>query len=66
MEITVNGKLLRVVEKCTISQLLVDLDLPNTRIAVEVNRTVIARSTHDTFVLSAHDRVEIIHAVGGG
>lgn len=66
MDIIVNGKPHKTNEKCTISQLLADLGMHTTHIAVEVNMTVVSRSQHSQFVLSQHDRVEIIQAVGGG
>ena len=66
MDIIVNGKPHKMNEKCTISQLLADLGMHTTHIAVEVNMTVVSRSQHSQFVLSQHDRVEIIQAVGGG
>jgi sulfur carrier protein len=36
------------------------------RIAVEVNGELVPRSTHARHVLVDGDRVEIVHAIGGG
>ena len=36
------------------------------RVAVEVNREIVARSRHDTHALCEGDQVEIIQAIGGG
>lgn len=66
MDIIVNGKPHQADENCTVSQLLASLNMNTSRIAVEVNMTVVSRSQYDQFALSQHDRVEIIQAVGGG
>jgi len=36
------------------------------RVAVEVNREIVARSRHASHALSDGDEVEIIQAIGGG
>lgn len=66
MEIQVNGETRRVPEGASISLLLDDLSLTGRRIAVEVNQDIVPRSRHDEHRLNDGDRVEIIHAIGGG
>lgn len=66
MEIQVNGETRQVPEGASISVLLDDLSLTGRRIAVEVNQDIVPRSRHDEHRLSDGDRVEIIHAIGGG
>ena len=36
------------------------------RVAVEVNREIVARSRHATHALAEGDQVELIQAIGGG
>jgi sulfur carrier protein len=36
------------------------------RVAVEVNREIVARSRHASHALAEGDQVEIIQAIGGG
>ncbi|MEP2249791.1 sulfur carrier protein ThiS, partial [Marinobacter sp.] len=36
------------------------------RFAVEVNEDIVPRSQHATFSLIYGDRVEVVHAIGGG
>ena len=36
------------------------------RVAVEVGREIVPRSAHATRVLAEGDRVEVVHALGGG
>lgn len=49
----------------TVAELLVRLEIRG-RIAVEVNGELVPRSTHARHVLADGDRVEIVHAIGGG
>ena len=46
--------------------LIDQLDLTGKRLAVEVNEEVVPRSEHGEFRLRDGDRVEIVHAIGGG
>lgn len=66
MEITVNGTARRLPEPVTLAQLLDQLGLTGKRLAVEVNRDIVPRGEHATHALRDGDRVEIIHAIGGG
>jgi len=36
------------------------------RVAIEINREIVPRSAHAQRVLREGDRVEIVHALGGG
>ena len=66
MQITVNGESRQVPEGATASQLVELLGLAGRRLAMEVNGEILPRSRHATHALSPGDRVEIVHAVGGG
>ena len=66
MNIYVNGASTEVEDSIGMSALVLHLDLAGRRIAVEVNGELIPRSRFDTHILQPGDRVEIIHAVGGG
>lgn len=66
MEITVNGEKQTVPEGYTASQLVESLQLTGRRIAMEVNREIVPRSTYDNHTFNAGDSIEIVHAVGGG
>ena len=50
----------------TVAALLGQLGLADRKVAVEVNQEVVPRSRHGEHQLGAGDRVEIIHAIGGG
>ncbi|MDH5516200.1 MAG: sulfur carrier protein ThiS [Gammaproteobacteria bacterium] len=66
MNIVLNGKQQSVADQCTISDLISQLGLADKRLAVEVNLDIIPRSEHPQHQLSADDKVEIVHAIGGG
>lgn len=66
MQIILNGEPSEVPEAITLGQLVERLELTGKRLAIEVNSTLAPRSTHAQHLLHPDDRVEIIHAVGGG
>ena len=66
MEIYINGKPRELDGALTIAELVQELGVAGRRIAVEVNQRIIPRSSHASRQLEAGDRVEIVHAIGGG
>jgi sulfur carrier protein len=66
MQISLNGQARNAPDGFTVAALLSELDLHGKRLAVEVNEDVIPRSEHPAHVLCDGDRVEIVHAIGGG
>ena len=65
MNIYLNGER-REVRGTSIAELITELDLPVSRIAIELNREVVRRSDWSSAVLKDEDRIEIVHFVGGG
>ncbi|MCG8465026.1 MAG: sulfur carrier protein ThiS [Xanthomonadales bacterium] len=61
-----NGSSHDLPEGTTVQSLLQQLDLGQRRVAVEVNEEIIPRSQHPSTTLNSQDRVEIVHAIGGG
>ena len=66
VEIFVNGEARQVPEGITVTQLLENMALMDRRLAVEVNMEIVPRSSHGIHGLRSGDRVEIVHAIGGG
>ncbi len=66
MIVQVNGKDLEIDSQSTVTTLITQLGYQDQRIALEVNESIIPKSKHEKFALSAGDQVEIIKAVGGG
>jgi len=66
MQIIVNGEQRDVLEGLTAAQLVEDMDITGKRIAMEVNLEIVPRSVYAEHIFKAGDKVEIVHAVGGG
>ena len=66
MQVYVNGESKEVSDSLSLSELITQLDLPATRIAVELNREVVRRNDWSGTMLNEDDRIEIVHFVGGG
>jgi sulfur carrier protein len=66
MDILLNGERRELAGDCTLAQLLDDAGYAGRRVAVEVNREIVPRSRHAGHRLADGDRVEIVHAIGGG
>lgn len=66
MNLQLNGEPCQAPVGTSIAQLLLDTGLGARRVAVEVNGEIVPRSAHGTHLLHEGDRVEIVHALGGG
>jgi len=66
MQILVNGKPIEVPETLTARDLIRRLELVDKRIALEVNGEIVPRSTHVGYRFKMGDKVEVVHAIGGG
>lgn len=66
MHLTINGEPQGVSDGLTVADLIKHLGLNQQRLAVEVNREVIARERYTALTLTDGDQVEIVHFVGGG
>lgn len=66
MQIHVNGEPREVAGNTSLAELVSILNLPDERIAVELNHVVVRRSDWPDTLLQEGDRLEIVHFVGGG
>jgi sulfur carrier protein len=66
MDILLNGQTRALPGGSTIAALLEAEGLAGRRVAVEVNGDIVPRGMHITRVLVEGDRVEVVHALGGG
>ena len=66
MQILLNGEPHQLEQPLTLSALIDQLGLTGKRLAVELNLEIVPRSQHADTRLSEGDRVEIVHAIGGG
>ncbi|WP_243633798.1 MULTISPECIES: sulfur carrier protein ThiS [Motiliproteus] len=66
IEVEVNGETQQLPSGATLEQLLERMALTEQRLAIELNLQVIPRSRFGQVELQSRDRVEIVHAIGGG
>jgi thiamine biosynthesis protein ThiS len=66
MQVRVNDQDLDLPEATTVTDLLGRLQLPGTRVAVEINGQIVRRVDHPSTPLRQGDRVEVVTLVGGG
>ena len=66
MQILVNGAPQELAEGSTVLELLQQLELTSKRLAVDVNAEIVSRGRHAETRLQPGDKVEIVHAIGGG
>lgn len=66
MDVVVNGRTVALDDGSSVRDLLVALGRGEGRVAVEVNREIVPRSRHADHALKPGDRIELVHAMGGG
>jgi thiamine biosynthesis protein ThiS len=66
LSVRVNGEQRRVPGGLSVAGMLAELGLNPTRVAVERNRAIVARSTLGEVRVEDGDSFEIVHFVGGG
>jgi thiamine biosynthesis protein ThiS len=66
LRIKINGEFREVADRLSIDELITDLKLAGSRLAIELNHAVIRRAEWPNRILQEDDRVEIVHFVGGG
>jgi sulfur carrier protein len=66
MDIILNGDNREIPEQTSAAALLQTLGLSGRRLALEINREIVPRSRFDHHMIQPGDRIEIVHAIGGG
>jgi len=66
MQIVLNGEDTELEEGANLAQLLEQRGFSGRRLAVEVNGEIVPRSEYEHHRLEPADRVEVVHAIGGG
>jgi len=66
LHIQVNGEGREVEEHTSLQDLTRTLELKAERLAIELNGEVVRRADWQHRLLNEHDKVEIVHFVGGG
>lgn len=65
MEIRVNGENRRF-DDCTLSEVIASMGLDPSRVAAELNGSIVPRADFKNTALKDGDSLEIVHFVGGG
>ena len=66
MNILLNNKPEKIFDGSTVKKLLENKNIKNKYYAVEINRKIIPKSDHETYIIKEGDKIEIITAIGGG
>ena len=66
MQIRINGEDKQIADGLTVAQLLDELSLEPTRVAVERNKELVRRTTFAEAAAADGDELEIVTLVGGG
>ena len=66
MHVQINGESREVPAGTTVADLVANLAASGQRFAVEINEELVPRSGHASRALAEGDRIEVVHAIGGG
>jgi len=66
IKIFLNGSEYEYPSDTTLTSLLNQAGYGHRKVAVEINREIVPRSQHETRLIQPGDRIEIVHAIGGG
>jgi thiamine biosynthesis protein ThiS len=66
LNLIVNGEPRAFEARMTVAALISALELDLRKVAVELNREIVPRSTYAQVALSTGDILEIVHFIGGG
>ena len=66
IKIKINGKINTIFDKLTLYELVNDLKIPITKVAIELNKEIINKKKIKKIKLENNDVIEIVHFIGGG
>ena len=66
IKIKINGKIKTITDKLTLYELINDLKIPITKVAIELNKEIINKKEIKKIKLENNDIIEIVHFIGGG
>ena len=65
-KIQLNGNPYEINTKTNLNQLLNNLKIQKTKVAIELNGVIIEKNKYPQVILNKGDKVEIVHFIGGG
>ena len=66
IKIKINGKFSTINENLSLSIFLKELKIPLKKVAIELNQEIIDKNNLKMIKLKKHDKIEIVHFIGGG
>ena len=66
MIVYINGETREYADKSSVADVIRDMGLTGKKIAIELNKEILPFQQYDSQMLQAEDRLEIVHAIGGG
>jgi len=65
-KIQLNGDSFEINSGTNLNELLNKLKIKKNKVAIEVNGEIIEKNKYFNLILDEHDKVEIVHFIGGG
>ena len=65
-KIQLNGRSYEINTETNLNQLLNKLKIQKTKVAIEVNGSIVEKNKYLKVILNKGDKVEIVHFIGGG
>ena len=65
-KIQLNGSPYEINTETNLNQLLNKLKIKKTKVAIEVNGSIVDKNKYPKVILNKGDKVEIVHFIGGG
>ena len=65
-KIQLNGSPYEINTETNLNQLLNELKIKKTKVAIELNGVIVEKNKYPKVVLNKDDKVEIVHFIGGG
>jgi len=65
-KIQLNGNPYEINTETNLNQLLNKLKIQKTKVAIEVNGSIVEKNKYPKVILNKGDKVEIVHFIGGG
>ena len=66
IKIKLNGKLKAINNNSTLFNIVQKNKIPLTKVAIELNQEIVDKKKIKNIILKNHDKIEIVHFIGGG
>ncbi len=66
IKIKLNGKFIKIQDKTTLLSFIKKLKVPISKVAIELNETIVNKKLLIRTKIKKNDKIEIVHFIGGG